>query len=330
MEQIFLVFFFSTLQLPAYLRPEESGWGEFCCWQLSMINRMLCQYYCLYSWMMPLFFLRNVFCKHMTAGHILIGRISSLRFVFALLSVFVFRPTNRTSMAQGLFFRWVRAQGRSPHTPGISKNASGPVGIPLKKGRLRRQAMNLTPPTGFRTWKTAPLRRTSTKCQPSQNTSDHIRVPNNMSDRGMSQLIDIQRLCKRTCLSTNISSDYFITHCLVLFWFVGWLSVDINSFQPFESVVSVKVVEMFFFVFFYCSCFLGWFLLLIYFCGCPPLRVSSIGGILHLFRCMVCMIGWLIVLFYSVSTHFGSFNVKLGLFDKSGLVWFGFRAHQPL
>ena len=29
------------------------------------------------------------------------------------------------------FFRWVRAQGRSPHAPSIPKNANGPVGIPL-------------------------------------------------------------------------------------------------------------------------------------------------------------------------------------------------------
>ena len=32
-------------------------------------------------------------------------------------------------------FLWrVRVQGRSPHTPGISKNALGPVGIPLIRG----------------------------------------------------------------------------------------------------------------------------------------------------------------------------------------------------
>ena len=31
------------------------------------------------------------------------------------------------------FFWWIRAQDRSPHAPGGSKNASGPVGIPLKK-----------------------------------------------------------------------------------------------------------------------------------------------------------------------------------------------------
>ena len=33
-----------------------------------------------------------------------------------------------------LFLGWGQAQGRSPHAPGISKNASDPVGIPLKKG----------------------------------------------------------------------------------------------------------------------------------------------------------------------------------------------------
>ena len=46
--------------------------------------------------------------------------------------VFVLRPTYRTSMPQGLFLGWVRAQGLSPHVPSISKNASNPVGISLK------------------------------------------------------------------------------------------------------------------------------------------------------------------------------------------------------
>ena len=32
------------------------------------------------------------------------------------------------------FFRWVRAQSRSPHVPGIPKNAYGPVGISLIRG----------------------------------------------------------------------------------------------------------------------------------------------------------------------------------------------------
>ena len=50
--------------------------------------------------------------------------------------VFVVCPTNRTSMVQGLFL------GGSSG----SKNASGPIGIPLKRGCLRCQAINLAPP----------------------------------------------------------------------------------------------------------------------------------------------------------------------------------------
>ena len=42
-------------------------------------------------------------------------------------------PTHqRDECATKPFLRWVQAQGRSPHAPGISKNASDPVGIPLK------------------------------------------------------------------------------------------------------------------------------------------------------------------------------------------------------
>ena len=32
------------------------------------------------------------------------------------------------------FLKWVWAQGHSPDAPDIPKNASGPVGIPLKSG----------------------------------------------------------------------------------------------------------------------------------------------------------------------------------------------------
>ena len=47
------------------------------------------------------------------------------------LAVFVLHPTNRTSMAQGLF-KVGPTRGQSPHAPGISKYALSPVGIPLK------------------------------------------------------------------------------------------------------------------------------------------------------------------------------------------------------
>ena len=46
-------------------------------------------------------------------------------------SVFVVRPTNLTNVAQGSF-RGFREQGRNPDTPGDSKNAPGPVSMPLK------------------------------------------------------------------------------------------------------------------------------------------------------------------------------------------------------
>ena len=45
------------------------------------------------------------------------------------------------------FLRWARSQGRSPHASGKAKNTFGPVGIPFL-GRLRRQAINPTPPKG--------------------------------------------------------------------------------------------------------------------------------------------------------------------------------------
>ena len=37
------------------------------------------------------------------------------------------------------FLRWVQAQGPSLDAPGGSKNASGPVGISLKKGRYSNE-----------------------------------------------------------------------------------------------------------------------------------------------------------------------------------------------
>ena len=104
------------------------------------------------------------------------------------------------------FFRWVWAQARRrPDTPGIPKNVSGLVDIPLK-----RRA------SGARQWKGLSLggrhpeargcrsKRTSTGCQASQNTPDQIRVPTNTADRSVSQPGDIQRLCIHTCLSSFV------------------------------------------------------------------------------------------------------------------------------
>ena len=54
------------------------------------------------------------------------------------------------------FLWWVQTQSRSPDAPGIPKNATGPVSIPLKQGRPRCQAINLTPPRRVKAWGTAP------------------------------------------------------------------------------------------------------------------------------------------------------------------------------
>ena len=48
------------------------------------------------------------------------------RSVNAAAAVFVPRPTERESVAEGLFFWWVRAQGRSAHVPGTSKKCLRP------------------------------------------------------------------------------------------------------------------------------------------------------------------------------------------------------------
>ena len=53
--------------------------------------------------------------------------------LFLEFTLFVTHPTERASMAQGLF-SWVQTQGSSPDTPGGSKNVSGLIGIFLKRG----------------------------------------------------------------------------------------------------------------------------------------------------------------------------------------------------
>ena len=70
--------------------------------------------------------------------------------------IFVIRPTC-LRVWQKAVFRWVRSHGQSPHTSGSSENSSGSVGIPLS-GRLRRQAINLTPLRRVKAWKDGPSR----------------------------------------------------------------------------------------------------------------------------------------------------------------------------
>ena len=56
------------------------------------------------------------------------------------------------------FKRWVRVQDRSRDVPDISQICLGPCRHSLKKGRLRRQAINLTPPRRVKACGDGPLR----------------------------------------------------------------------------------------------------------------------------------------------------------------------------
>ena len=74
-----------------------------------------------------------------------------------ILAIGICLPTNHPDeCGTRPFLRQVRVQGRSPHAPGIPPNTSGPAGIPLKKGCLRLQVINLTPPRRVKAWGTAP------------------------------------------------------------------------------------------------------------------------------------------------------------------------------
>ena len=48
--------------------------------------------------------------------------------------VYLLRAPPNGRVRYEVFLRWVWAQGRSPDIPGDSKNTSGLVGIPLKRG----------------------------------------------------------------------------------------------------------------------------------------------------------------------------------------------------
>ena len=85
-------------------------------------------------------------------------------------AVFVARPTERASMAQGLFFGGSGCRAVAHAHPAGSKNALGPVGIPLL-GRLRRRAINPTLPKEVKAWREGPLRPPRLHCHPPMVTS---------------------------------------------------------------------------------------------------------------------------------------------------------------
>ena len=63
----------------------------------------------------------------------------TIRQLWALLRYLSRSLPNERIWHKPFFLRWVQAQASNPDTPGGYKNASGPVGIPLKGGCLRCQ-----------------------------------------------------------------------------------------------------------------------------------------------------------------------------------------------
>ena len=80
-------------------------------------------------------------------------------------------------MAQGLFW-WVRAQDWSPHAPGISKNANGPIGIPLIRGT---SGTGQYPPKGVKAWGEGPLK--PKEISRYRDTHGQIRAEDNTAGR---------------------------------------------------------------------------------------------------------------------------------------------------
>ena len=72
-----------------------------------------------------------------TAQH---GRLKRVTDLAGRKLVFVVRPANQMSVAQG-FFRWVRVLRRSPDTPNGSKNTASPIGIAQKRTAPRGPRM---------------------------------------------------------------------------------------------------------------------------------------------------------------------------------------------
>ena len=70
------------------------------------------------------------------------------------------------------FFWWVRAQGRSTHEPGMAKNTSGPVGIPLIRGTRQYS------PKGVKAWGTTPWGRRKFPDAETHSARSEVR-PNN-------------------------------------------------------------------------------------------------------------------------------------------------------
>ena len=102
------------------------------------------------------------------------------------------------------FFRWVRAQGCSPHAPGISKNAYGLVCIPLIRGASG--AGRYPTPKEVKAWPEGPLKPKEISMY--RDTLGQIRAADNTTGRSATRHMERCRtrlicLVAAKSLSTN-------------------------------------------------------------------------------------------------------------------------------
>ena len=86
------------------------------------------------------------------------------------------------------FFRWVQVQDRSPHTPGIPKNAKGPVGIPLIRGASGAGQWTQPTPEGGKSLGDGPLR--PKEISKYQDTLGQIRAVDNTAGRSATRHLE--------------------------------------------------------------------------------------------------------------------------------------------
>ena len=86
------------------------------------------------------------------------------------------------------FFGWDRAQGRSPHTPGVCQKCPRPRRHSPCYGRLTHRAMNPTPSKGVKAWGGRPLR--PKEISRYRDTLGQIRAADNTAGRSATRHLE--------------------------------------------------------------------------------------------------------------------------------------------
>ena len=116
--------------------------------------------------------------------------------------LFVFRPTNRMSMAQGFFMVGPGAGPQLTRARHFEKYLR-PCRHSPKEGCLRRQAINLTPPKKVKAWGTAPWGQRDLQCR---GTPDLNHAVDTTTGRSVTQ--QLERHTKHVGLVDKPTTDH--------------------------------------------------------------------------------------------------------------------------